>query len=139
MAPVMIFPDVAALVATFLRDEFTTRGVQARVGSRVPADWPAGAAVGFVRVERQGGPRRNLVTDQAQLALEAYASEAERAYVLIALVRGLVGSTPGRLLGGHAVYRVDEYAGPGLLPDPVTDSPRYVYTVAMHIRGVEES
>jgi hypothetical protein len=119
----IVFPDAVQLVCDHLR----TRLATIPVGSQVPTDRPAT----FVRIVRVGGVRRNLVTDEATLTIEAWAATEQAAHDLSQLARAYVHA----MLGGGDVYRVTEFSGPALLPDPLSDLPRYSFTVAIATVG----
>lgn len=123
---VIVFPDAAAIVIGHLAGE-----LDPPVLPRIPNPRPDT----FVTVQRVGGPRRNLVTDAATLAIEAWAPTEEAAHDLAQLARGHVAAMVGDLFAGVPVYRVDEFSGPQLLPDPTSDQPRYTFTVAVATRG----
>ncbi|WP_166140845.1 hypothetical protein [Nocardioides ochotonae] len=126
MAEAIVFPDPEALLVTHLRDAL---GV--RVVTRVPNPRPDR----FVRVVRVGGNRRNLVTDSAMVVVEAWAPDDVAASELARLARAYVGALEGETVGGAFTRRVTEVAGPQNLPDPTSATPRYVFTVALDLRG----
>lgn len=137
MAEVIVFPDVEALVAAYLQAELRSRPAYAdiKVTTKVPKPRPEM----FVRVIRTGGVTANLVTDEAVLAVEAWASgttaEAD-AVALAQLCRGLL----------HAIDMVDEVqfyrprtaSAPANLPDPSSGQVRYTATYAVRARGAAE-
>jgi hypothetical protein len=127
VAEVVVFPDAVYEVASYLAAKLAARGNTAPVVSRVPDPRPAA----FVRVLRTGGPRRNLVVDDAQITVEAWALTDEAAQDLAQLCRGILLASPGDGL----IRDVDEVGGPGLQPDPDTDTPRYVFTHVVALRG----
>jgi hypothetical protein len=136
VAEVIVFPDAAAVVINYLRVELDARGPAIPVVSRVPKQRPAT----FVTVERQGGQRRNLVVDDAQLGIDCWGSSDsgtgdQEAHDLAQLCRGLIHAAAGTTQGGVQIYRVEEFAGPALLPDPLSDQPRAVLTVVVSVRG----
>jgi hypothetical protein len=127
----IVFPDAVAVTVSYLRESLEDVGELAHVGSRVPDPRPAR----FVTVQRTGGPVHSLVVDGAQLTLEAWASSEEDAHDLAQLVRAFLHRMGGELVDGVAVYGVHEFAGPGLLPDPVSEQPRYTFTAQVNMRG----
>jgi hypothetical protein len=131
MTEVIVFPDAEAVVVDYLRTELDARGPAIPVGTRVPNPRPSI----FVQVERQGGPRRNIVVDDAQIGISAWADRQQDAQDLVQLCRGLLWAAVGTTQGGVQVHRVEEFAGPALLPDPLSDQPRYVLTVQISLRG----
>lgn len=131
MTPAVIFPDASLVLVGHLRAELAARGVTAPIGTRVPNPRPAT----FVTVERTGGPRRDVVTDEPQLTVDCWAPTEKAAHDLAQLCRGLTHSMRGRSVAGVAVYRVTEFAGPQLLPDPDSEHPRYTQTLQIAMRG----
>jgi len=133
MADVIVFPDAVAAVVDYLTAELAVREPTAVVRTRVPNPVPAL----LVTVRRLGGERRNLVVDAPQVEVACWADDdagtgEEDAHDLAQLCRGLVNAMA---YTGDA-YRVDEFAGPALLPDPVDLSrPRYVQTFEIALRG----
>lgn len=91
----------------------------------------------FFRVLQIGGSWRNLAVWVPTIIVESWSDRGSRALELATAVDGLMHWFTE--LGGHAVYDVTEFAGPGNLPDPLTDQPRYTATYAVPIRaqGVE--
>lgn len=130
MQPVK-FPDATAVVVTFLNTQLDVHGDTAPVGSRVPSSRPTR----FVLVRRLGGPRLNRVADNAMLGIECWGTDEADAHDLAQLCRALVHSMPGTTQSGVAVYGVTELSGPGSLPDPLSDSPRFTFTVQVTMRG----
>jgi hypothetical protein len=87
-------------------------------------------------VRRTGGPASEwVVTEWAQVTLEAWGSSQKQASDLAATVRAIVRAMPGQTLSGIAVYKIDEFSGPANLPDPESNQARYTWTVSMHVRA----
>lgn len=128
---VIVFPDVEAALVTYLTAELANHGRACPVSTQVPNPRPAE----FVTIPRKGGTRQTLVSDAATIAVECYAATGALASTLAALVRGLIAALPGTVSGGVTFYRVGEFAGPAMLPDPVSEQSRYVYTASVHFRG----
>jgi hypothetical protein len=128
---VILFPDAAAIIVDWLRPELADRGSDVPVMSRVPSPAPRK----FVTVRRGGGTLDTLVTDAATLFVECWAGTEEAAMDLAQLSRALIHSMQGTLQNETQVYRVQEFSGPALLPDPVSDQPRVVFTVQVQLRG----
>lgn len=101
------------------------------VSTRVPATRPPS----YVRVVRTGGGRESLVTDRAQLTVEAWAPTELEAAQLAELARAQLFATAGELIGDTWVNRVGEVGGPAYSPDPASETPRYVFTVLLITRG----
>lgn len=132
MEPI-VFPDVEAVLEGWLEDALADTdlaGVQ--VSTRVPNPRPER----FVRIQRTGGPRLNLVTDAAQVTFECWATSGPQAADDAALLRAvLLAARNVRTPSGALIHRVVEFSGPALLPD-VSDQPRYSFTHQIHLRGI---
>lgn len=126
MPELVTFPDTVALLVSYLNDN-----VVEPVRSRIPTDRPTA----FATVRRTGGPKRNLVTDQAQVTVESWGPTDEDAHDLAQDIRALLNALPGQIIDGVAVYRVDELSGPADLPDPLSDQPRYSQSFSVALRG----
>jgi len=131
MAEVIVFPDTEAAAIEWLTADLTAYDRPCMVANSVPTTRPTE----FVTVQRTGGPRRDLVTDSAQLTFDCYAAKASDAATLANLVRGLVTSWRGQSAGGFTVYQVQEFAGPVLMPDPLSKKARYRFTASLDVRG----
>lgn len=127
MREVLVFPDAEYVALTWL-DENLDVPVHTLVPDPRPSAW--------VRVQRTGGIRSTIVTDAASITVEAWADTYEIASDLAQLARGYLHAATGENVDGVAVWRVEEFAGPASLPDPISGQPRHTFTVAMHLRGV---
>lgn len=125
--PLVVFPDTVAVALSWLREQLAEECV-----SRVPNPRPAR----FVLVRRVGGPRRDLVTDEATVTVEAWAATEQDAHDLAQLARAALHTLAGRKHDDITVYKVGEFAGPASLPDPESDQPRYTLTMTIAARGV---
>lgn len=126
MNDLVVFPDAAALVAGHLA---TSLGVS--TAGKVPNPRPEE----FIVVRRVGGPRRNVVTDEATLTVECWSDSDEAAHDLAQLARATIHQMVGEMFDDTPVYRVTEFSGPVHLPDPTSTQPRYTFTVAVAMRG----
>lgn len=126
MSDVITFPDTVALLIGHL-DANLTEPVRHRIPNPRPAT--------FVTLRRTGGPKRNLVTDQAQVTAESWADTDQAAHDLAQEVRALLNALPGTVVDGVAVYRCDELSGPADLPDPLSDQARYSQSFSVALRG----
>lgn len=124
---VVVFPDATDVVRTLL-DTALTPPVRSKVPNPRPAE--------FVTVRRTGGVRRDLVADNAQVTVESWGATEEDAHDLAQLARAHIGAAPGSVVNGVSIYRVTEQAAPGILPDPLSDQPRYTQTFIIALRGV---
>jgi len=129
----ILFPDAAAAVIGALNTQLAALGFSGvPVRSRVPNPRPSR----FVLVFRTGGPRVNLVIDAAQLTLEAWSTGEAEAHDLAQAARAIVIGLEGTVTGGVTLYSIDEFSGPGFLPDPESGQSRYTWTTSVHTRGV---
>jgi len=134
MNEVIVFPDAAALTIDYLMAQLAARSIDATVGSRIPS--PINDT--FVRVFRTGGLANEataFLTEQVQLTFEIYSLKAETAHDVAMLCRGLVHAMQGTVQDTVTVYGVDEFSGPQEFPDPLTEKPRWVFTLQVSVRG----
>lgn len=87
----------------------------------------------FLRVILSGGAERNIVTDVPTIIIEAWAARAGRALEMAQKARGLMHWFTD--INGVALYDVSEFAGPGNLPDPLSDQARYTATYSVPMRS----
>lgn len=129
MAAPIGFPDGVAVVRAYLRDALVERGVDVPVVTRVPSPRPAR----FVRLERVGGARLDLVTDRPRIDVHCWGDTEEAVADLVQVVRALVLAIPG--YRGVAAYDVAEVGGPNTAPDPVSEQERASFAVEVSLRG----
>lgn len=128
----ILFPDAVAAVIGALNDQLDDLGFSGvPVRSRIPNPRPSR----FVRVYRTGGPLANIVTDSAQITVEAWAASDVDAHDLAQAARAIVNSLEATVTGGVTVYGVNEFSGPGYLPDPESEQPRYTWSASVNVRG----
>jgi hypothetical protein len=125
MAQIIVFPDVEALVVEILQAEFTDRGVDVKVSTRVPTKRPAE----FVKIIGGGGLDETMVSEAAQITIEGWAYTEGRAFELCELARAILRSQDGQIRG------VRGFAYPQNLPDPVSDQVRYTSTGDVRVWG----
>lgn len=100
------------------------------LGTRVPSPRPAR----FVVLRRVGGTRSTLVTDAVLIAVECWASTPADASDLAEQCRDLLLALQGTVLDGVPIYKAADVSSPGDLPDPLSDQPRYTFTVELTVR-----
>jgi hypothetical protein len=122
----IVFPDVEALLVTYLNGI-----LDVPVFTRIPNPRPPS----FVRVLRTGGPKQGLVTDEAQITVEAWHNDSVQASNLAQQARAHLNVLAGQMLSSHQIHRVREMSGPGNLPDPTSGQARYTWTLLVDIRG----
>ncbi|MCX4606991.1 hypothetical protein [Streptomyces mirabilis] len=118
-----------AIVRAYLRDALVDRGTDVPVGTRVPDPRPAR----FIRLERVGGARLDLITDRPRIDVHCWGDSEEAATDLAGLARALLLAMPG--WRGVAAYDVAEVGGPNTLPDPESEQPRVAFAVEVSLRG----
>lgn len=122
VADLIVFPDVEDLAISVLNTDGRS-GVSWY--GRVPAARPDE----FGRVLRVGGVRETLISDAAELVLEAWAQTDARAVEILNLGRAILAAQDAVLFGCR------EISGPANLPDPTTDQVRYTLTIQIRVRG----
>lgn len=122
----IVFPDAAATTTTLLGDAL---GVETT--TKVPNPRPDE----FILVRRVGGTKRDQVIDDASLAIEAWSTTEAEAHDLLQLARAHLHASVGVSIDGQTIYRVQEFAGPASLPDPLSQTPRYTLTAAVTVKG----
>lgn len=132
MPEVIVFPDVEAIVISYLNTEFEALDETARASTKVPPTRPAK----FVRVLRTGGSS-SLIEDRAQLTVEAWANTAVVANALMQLTRGLIKAIDQVTVSNvtYQFYRPQEFSGPANRPDPDSGMERYTETFSVGVRG----
>lgn len=126
------FPDVEAVLVGWLADVLPGYGVAQPVSTRVPNPRPTQ----FIRIQRTGGPRQNVVVDGAQVTYECWDDDSAQAAATARVVRAVVLAAKNTVTpSGALIYGTDEFSGPALLPD-VSEQHRYSWTVRHHLRGV---
>lgn len=129
----IIDPNVESLVVAYLRGALPVYGLTMPVGTTVPNPRPTES----VTVYRTGGIRRDIVTDQPQITIDVRAGTEKRAVYIIGFVRGLVNELDkSNEFDGNQVQYVEELAGPGNLPDPISGI-RYTMSFSISIRSAE--
>jgi hypothetical protein len=123
----VLFPDAVAVAISWLELQMGPNLLVPRVPNPRPAR--------MVLVRRLGGPRLNIVADDALLGVEAWDETEEDAHDLAQTARGYLLAMRGEVVDNVACYRVADVGGPSLLPDPESDQPRYVFTVQAAMRG----
>ena len=132
MPTVTIFPDAAMVIADALQIKHRAGFASTlEVLNRVPNPRLAE----FGRVVRVGGVGRDQVTDVPTLAVEAWAATRVRAEALAQELRSTLHALVGATFATYTVQDVAEFAGPGDMPDPLSDQFRYSGTYAVTIRS----
>lgn len=128
----VLFPDSVLLASDELEAQLPALvGAAVPVGNRVPTPRPDR----FVRVRRQGGTRITVVSEAAQLEVQAWALDQAQAEDLAQACRSILHGMACRTVAGVPVYLVDDVGGPAEVPDPLSDQPVSQFSVAMHVRA----
>lgn len=123
-------PDGVAVVRAYLAEALAARGDTVEVGTRVPNPRPPR----FVRLERVGGTRVDLITDRPRIDVQCWGASEEDAADLATVVRALLLAIPG-WRGSAVAYDVVEVGGPNTQPDPASGHDRVLFAVEVSLRG----
>jgi hypothetical protein len=126
--PVVVFPDVEALVINYLAD--CLDGVQ--VGAELPEDLESELPVVAVSL-LDAAEALDFVLEDAAVDVEVLAADKASASDLARLVAAHMKAMPGVQVAGALVYRVERQALTWV-PDEVTELPRYVMTFELRVR-----
>jgi hypothetical protein len=126
--PVVIFPDAVLVTIQYLRSVLPDVTTVSRVPNPRPPE--------FVRIERLGGLRKNLILDRPRIDVECWSGSEGDAADLAGRVRAYVLAMAGKR-STTTVYDVREVSGPMWLPDSVSGQPRYSFAVEFSTRGTE--
>lgn len=116
----VLFRDIESLVCAYLRAR-----IPVHVGIRIPTP----RASEFIRVMRTGGVKETLISEAAQITVEAWARSEERASYLLSQCRAVLNAADA------AIYGVREFSGPANLPDPLSAQLRYTMSFQIRARG----
>lgn len=142
-----IAPDAVLVMTLWLRGRLATAPYSSRpevAGVKVSGELPpARTSSRHIRLRRSGGVRANVAQDAPRLDVQIWHEDDRLRAELAELVRALWLSAPNTVVPAGAVNprattigRVTEFAGPNLLPDPVTGSTREIiqWTVETRLR-----
>jgi hypothetical protein len=131
-APVLVFPDVVALVVPTLTTQLPALvGGPVHVGNRVPSPRPDR----FVVLRRAGGSRITIVTEAATINVAAWAQSVPEADDIAQACRSVLHGMAGSLVDGVPIYKVDDLGAPAEEADPLSDQPMSQLSVSVHVRG----
>lgn len=123
----MAYPDIVALLRTYLTPLMTPVAVVGRVPSPRPAK--------LVQLRRVGGTQLRPVRDRPRVDIVCWDTTDPAAVALADTARRAVHALAGTTLLGPVVYRVDETLGPMSVDDPLTGTPRVMATYSIHVRA----
>lgn len=127
MTELVTFPDTVATVRGALLGPLDPTPVVQQVPKSRPAE--------FVQIYRTGGVSRDRVIDGAFITVDSWAATDPAAMALAQSVRARMHALASTTVGGVAVYRVVELAGPASVPDPESGSPRVRQSFQIGLRG----
>ncbi len=125
--PTVLFADTIAAVIGALDD-----ALDAPAHHRIPNPRPD---TFLVVSDTGGGYGRTRVSERVQVTVDAWGETVADAHDLAQQARRTIEQLPGTVVDGIPVYRCDEVSRPSYQPDTVSDQARYVFTVALHVRG----
>lgn len=138
MAEVIVFPDAVATALDYLFDAFIARSTHdVRLGSRIENDESR-----FLVATLFDSEIYDVAFQRSILRFEVWVDDGPRSHEncqdLAQLVRGLLGAMQGTQQTRGTVYRVSDEGAQGTAdqPDPDTGKFRYVFHIAMTMRGV---
>jgi len=124
------FPDAVSSVIAYFRT------IPALTGTAIhqvePNPLPT---TPFILVRRFGGHLRNVVTDDAYVTVECWATNAATAHDTARIARAALYAGAGHYMGGAWCSRVGEIGGLSWSPDLDTAHPRYLWTSSVSLRG----
>ncbi|MDO8308564.1 MAG: hypothetical protein Q7V58_09465 [Actinomycetota bacterium] len=132
----IVFPDVEDLLREFYVDQLA--GIEGYATVAVHAgERPDPLPAKFLLVTRTGGTSQDLVTDRAQVTVQAYAKSGGSAGRFASLARALIGRAERNgLLGTVPIYEVREFSAPYSDPDELApEHYRYSATYQVAVRG----
>lgn len=123
----MAYPDIVALLRTYLLPDASG----AAIASRVPATRPSR----LWQIRRVGGTQLRPVRDRPRVDVINWAPDDVTAWNDADLCRRRIHALAGTTLLGPVVYRVDETLGPMSVDDPLTGTPRVMATYSIAVRA----
>ncbi len=135
--PVVLAPDAELVAVDVLRSGLAVRPESYVAGAKVGTRMPAATAPGrYLLVRRVGGTMAGLVFDEPRLDVLVWHEDDAGRVRLANLARAVLLAAPGSTPLGVAVYRVEEFAGPANLPDPLNETRTVtLFTVAIRLRA----
>jgi hypothetical protein len=125
--PTVLFGDTVAAVIAVLEAQLT-----APVRHRIPNPRPDTLVVVS---DTGGGYGRTRVSEKVQVSVDCWGETVADAHDLAQSARYHIETMEGTVADGIPIYKVEEVARPSYQPDLLTDTARYVFTVAIHVRG----
>lgn len=127
MSELIIFPDVEGLVITHLKDALAGTPVSTKVPDTRPTR--------FIKVTVVGGNNARLTADSTMVTFQCWEADTVKASLLARTARAHIHAMEGTTVKGTWVYRVTDVGLPASNPDPVSNAPRYQFTVMIDVKG----
>lgn len=133
--PVVVFPDAVEVMIALLNNFPDDPGPTVTTYSQVPATRPDAFAV----VSRVGGPRHSRFRDQPQIVIDSWGTSGGNEPIDVAQrCRAILHAAVGQSWGGSVIGKVTELGGPGWLPDPESNQPRYSQQFTVTLRPLPD-
>jgi hypothetical protein len=136
MQPLVIFPDVPQWAVGYIRSNLALRAEPYAQNVYVATETPNPRRSRMVIIRRDGGPRLDVVREQARLGVQVWGPETatgdEEVADLTQLVRALFAASPGE----GPVRKATETGGP-LSPLETSVQPLRFFTVELIVRGTD--
>ena len=135
MAEILVSPDATALAIGWLTATLPTIPEQAAVPVHRAVPNPRPPTFVTVRLGGGTGTSPTLpVVDVVQLNFEAWAPTVAAAHDLAANARAAMLSAKGAVVAGSQVYGAEDFGPPVELPDPLSNLPRFVFSIQLSVR-----
>jgi len=125
-----LFPDMEAWAVNYLRAALADRPEPFTSNVLVSNQVPNPRQERMVIIRRDGGTRQSVAHEVARLGIRVFAGNDEDAADLTAMVRALLGASPG----SGPVRRYAEIAGPARLLEESEQPVRY-FVAELTVRG----
>lgn len=122
------FDDILTTLIAWLDGELPP-GPAVHVCEKIPKDRPDL----MVRLTRTGGARTTRVSESPQVSIDVWAPTITQSHDLAQDVYSILWDAPGNT--SQLIYKVAQVGGVAESPDPLSSSPRHVFTLSFHTRG----
>lgn len=135
LRPSYVYQDAEALVIDYLRPVLAARpetflqGIE--LGNKKPESGSGVAPGRYVYVRRIGGQPREEYLDLARIDFKCYGRSEEEAHDIAALIRALMQAS----VNSAGITNVQQFLGLTNTPDPLSNAPRYLFTMELMIKG----
>lgn len=126
-----LFPDAEQVVINYLRAQTALR-TEPYLSGVVFGNWvPSPRPARYVHVRRSGGVQSAPTIEQPRVDIECWAAKWEDAADIARFMKALVYTMQNRT----PVRQVSDFLGLTPIRDPLSDQPRYLFTVELTMRG----